>query len=121
MAIRILIVEDSIISRTAMISHLPKTMEFEVTEAEDGHQAIELYQEVRPDLVLLDLTMPVLDGYVVLERFLKMDPKARVVVITADTQIEAKRRCLAAGARAVLNKPVRPADLEAVIQEHAGK
>ena len=126
--LRILLVDDSAVARrlVAMRLNNPKTKpepgdeaEFEIVEAEDGESALARYQAVQPDLVLLDPTMPGMGGYETLKELLALDPTARVVVITADIQDEARRRVLAAGARGYITKPVSAAQLHEFIRAHA--
>jgi len=115
--VRILIVDDSETARLWTRARLPERDDLVVVEAEDGARALELYREARPDLVLLDLTMPVMDGFELLRRLIEMDAAAHVVVLTADHQAESKRRCLAAGAKAILNKPARADELLRVLPD----
>ena len=114
---RILIVDDSSTARLMTRKRLPRRPDLEVVEVEGGERALEVYQERRPDLVILDLTMPGMDGFQVIERLIALDPSANIVVLTADLQAESKRRCLAAGAKAIFNKPARTEDLMAVIPD----
>ena len=64
---------------------LAPQIEVEVSEAEDGEQALEQFMSGRPDLVLLDLSMPGMSGYEVLGKMLGIDGGVSVVVVTADT------------------------------------
>jgi two-component system chemotaxis response regulator CheY len=112
---RVLIVDDSPTARLMTMSRLPPRADLEVAQAEGGEEAIELYQEKRPDLVILDLTMPGMDGFELIGKLIALDPSANVVVLTADLQLESRRRCLAAGAKAVFNKPVQTEDLLRVL------
>jgi len=79
-----------------------------VGEAADGHQAVRLYRELRPDLVALDLTMPRLDGVGALKEILKENPQAVVIVITALGQKQKLLEAVQAGARDFLIKPFDP-------------
>lgn len=56
---------------------------FEVTEAENGLKAIESYKSKKPDMVLMDVTMPEMDGLTALKELRKIDPNAKVVMLTA--------------------------------------
>lgn len=74
----------------------------------DPRRAVERHLGFRPDLVLLDLMMPSIDGYAPLEslgRLIGADDLLPIMVLTADTSIEAKRRALARGARDIVTKP----------------
>jgi putative two-component system response regulator len=80
----------------------------------DGLEAADHLDEVRPDLVVLDLMMPGFDGYQFMERlraWLPEDDYVPVLVVTADTSAETRRRALAAGAADFLTKPLSPAEI----------
>lgn len=88
-----------------------------VGEAGDGREAVSQYQALRPDVVLLDLVMPGIDGRKALARLLELDPQARVVILSslgAQSDIE---QCLKLGARSYLQKPIDPDALERVLQQ----
>jgi two-component system chemotaxis response regulator CheY len=74
-------------------------------EAADGTQAIALYRQQKPDLVLLDITMPGMDGNEALQAILEHDPAARVVMITALGQKEQVLAAIKLGARDFVIKP----------------
>ena len=102
---KLLIVDDSRAARMLIKSILlDYDAELELSEAENGAIAVELFTEKRPDLVFLDLTMPVLDGYGALEKIIEINPKALVVVLTADIQQKSVDRCMGLGAFRVLKK-----------------
>lgn len=74
----------------------------------DPRQAVERHLAFRPDLVLLDLMMPTIDGYALLDSLGRLTPEHEllpIMVLTADTSIDAKRRALALGARDIVTKP----------------
>lgn len=101
----VLIVDDSPISRKMLKSCFPKERCFEFHEAGDGRQAIDLYKELHPDLVTLDLTMPVMDGVTALGEIRAFDPQATVIVCTADVQEKSVQEVTGKGAFLVLPKP----------------
>jgi two-component system chemotaxis response regulator CheY len=78
---------------------------FEVAEAADGNQALAKYREFKPDGVLLDITMPELDGLATLKELIKMDPGARVAMVTAMGQQSMVMEALKSGARDFIVKP----------------
>ena len=86
-----------------------------VEVAEDGRAALAVIERVEPDLVLLDLQMPDLDGFAVLDALAKQKSAALVVVITAHGSIEAAVRAMKAGAHDFLQKPFEAAHLEHVV------
>ena len=76
-----------------------------VVEAADGRQAVEVYAEHRPDAVLLDITMPLMDGLEALKEIKHLDPAARVRMVTALGQQRVVMEALQAGARDFVLKP----------------
>ncbi|WP_333805552.1 response regulator [Sulfurospirillum sp.] len=103
-----LIVDDSKISRKWLIEMIPKKIveNAEIIEGCNGEEAIALYDQHRPDVVFLDITMPVVDGFEALERIRVINPDALVVMISADRQKTTKEKVLALGASAIISKPV---------------
>lgn len=79
-----------------------------VGEAADGAAAIARYAELRPDVVTMDITMPVMDGLTATRKILQMDRDARIIVCTAMGQKGMVLEALQAGARDFLVKPFRP-------------
>ena len=118
MPTRILIVDDSPTARLILCRHLPEDLEFEVFQAEDGEKGVAAFKKERPDLVLLDLTMPIMSGFEALKEILSIDPEAQVIIVTADVQQEARRRVLEIGAAAVINKPIKAKEIDAIIRAH---
>ena len=107
-AARILIVDDEAANVRLLERLLAREGYTNLQSTTDARQALPLYTEFRPDLVLLDLAMPYLDGFQVLEQIKPLvDPKAYlpVLVLTADVTLEAKRRILERGAKDFLTKP----------------
>ncbi|HKG59920.1 MAG TPA: response regulator [Pyrinomonadaceae bacterium] len=104
MSQKILIVDDSALSRRTL-RRILESAGYEVVEADDGMTALELYFLEKPSLVLLDLVMKGMYGLDVLVKLREMDPKALVVVASADIQSSTRNLVDAAGALAFINKP----------------
>jgi two-component system chemotaxis response regulator CheY len=101
----ILIADDAEFMRS-MLRQIIEDMGWSVAaEASDGHEAIEMYKNIKPNLVLLDITMPNLDGTEALKTILADDPEAQVVMITALGQKEQVLKAIKAGARDFIIKP----------------
>lgn len=83
-----------------------------VREAADGEEALQSVQDERPGLVLLDLSMPGLDGLVVLALLRRRYPSLRVIMLTAEQDLSAAERALSGGADFFLTKPFDPALLK---------
>ena len=104
MSQKILIVDDSALSRRTL-RRILEPAGYEVVEADDGMAALELYFLEKPALVLLDLVMKGMYGLDVLVKLREMDPKALVVVASADIQSSTRKMVDEAGALAFINKP----------------
>jgi two-component system, chemotaxis family, chemotaxis protein CheY len=102
---KILLVDDSPISRRMLKSCIPKDRGYELYEAGDGLAGFEAYKEVRPDVTFMDLTMPVMDGSEATGKIREFDPEAVVIVCTADIQIKSITNVLGLGALMVVKKP----------------
>lgn len=101
---KVLIVDDSALSRRTL-RRILEAAEYEVVEAEDGMTALEIYFLEKPRLVLLDLVMKGMYGLDVLVKLREMDPKARVVIASADIQSSTRKMVDDAGAVGFINKP----------------
>lgn len=101
---KILIVDDSALSRRTL-RRILETANYEVIEADDGMTALEVYFLEKPNLVLLDLVMKGMYGLDVLVKLREMDPKALVVVASADIQSSTRTMVDEAGAVGFINKP----------------
>jgi putative two-component system response regulator len=102
----VLVVDDLAANRELLIAHLEK-LKYDVREARDGIEALEAIDELEPDLILLDVDMPRLDGIAVCER-LKAHPTRRlipIVILTASQDRATRLRGIAAGADDYLSKP----------------
>ncbi|MCP4578943.1 MAG: response regulator [Deltaproteobacteria bacterium] len=105
---KILVVDDSKLSRKLIISKIPEKIRgtVPIIQGANGQEAVDLFKEHQPDIVFLDLTMPVMDGYEALEQIKAYDNDARVYVITADVQKKAKEKVNILGAAALECKPI---------------
>ena len=103
-----LVVDDSKISRKWLIEMIPKKIaEYtQIIEAENGEEAVALFKQYAPDIVFLDITMPLLDGFEALLQIRAANNEALVVMISADRQKSTKEKTLALGASAILSKPI---------------
>lgn len=90
---------------------------YEVTEATNGAEALEKYKQNKPDAVLLDITMPKMDGIIALQEIIKVDPKARVAMVTAVGQRTMVIKALKEGAKDFVIKPFDAARVLATVQK----
>ncbi len=116
---RVLVVDDAAFMR-ARRSKLLGEKGYEVVEAANGAEALEVYKNQRPDCVLLDITMPKMDGIVTLHEIMKMDPNARVAMVTAMGQKTMVMNALKAGARDFVVKPFDGARVVDPVQKLVG-
>lgn len=112
---RVVVAEDEALIRMDIVETLRDNGFDVVGEAGDGERAVELATELRPDLVVMDVKMPKLDGISAAER-LNKDNIAPVVLLTAFSQKELVERAAAAGALAYVVKPFTPSDLLPAIE-----
>ncbi len=115
--VRILAVDDHPLARAGLSAFLRTEAGMEVVaEASNGEEAIERYREFRPDLVLMDLSMPVMDGLAATQAILDEFPDARVIVLTTYDGDEDIHRALEAGARGYLLKDMLVDEMAEVIR-----
>ncbi len=100
----ILIADDAAFMRMRS-SQLVKELGHEVLEANDGAEAVDLYKKHKPDAVLMDITMPVMDGMEALAAILELDPEAKVAMVTAMGQQQVIMEAIKMGAKDFVVKP----------------
>ena len=113
---RILITDDSMLQRQAL-SAIVTNIGHEVDTACNGQEALEKIQAHKPDCLLLDILMPGMDGMEVLEQLKVRNMDIPVIVLTAEVQEWLKDRCLALGASAFLNKPLKQDQLRQALEK----
>jgi CheY-like chemotaxis protein len=111
---RFLIIDDEPVSASAVEISLAAAGQEEVRIVNDPRDALQAYREYRPDIVLLDISMPIMDGFEVLDQLraqIPPDDRLPVIVITADPAESTRRRALTAGANDFLAKPFGSTEL----------
>jgi two-component system, chemotaxis family, chemotaxis protein CheY len=111
---KILIIDDSNLSRNIFKRSLGD--DYTYLEAQDGITGIETFYLERPDLVILDLTMPGMHGMDVLTQLKNIDPHVRVIVGTADVQDYSRHQAGELGAVGYILKPFKPDDIKKVVE-----
>lgn len=112
----VLICDDSALARKSLSRTLVDFYDIEIFFAENGREALSVLAHNRIDVLFLDLTMPVMDGYDVLGMLPVNSYPTKVVIISGDVQKAAKERCFALGASDFIEKPFKIEQLEAVFK-----
>ncbi len=111
----ILVIDDSAYARSKVRDFL-KLDGHEVREAGDGAKGLKAVHDNPPDCIILDLIMPELDGFKILNVLHERTPKIPVVVCTADIQESVRKQCIGLGAAAFIHKPPREAELRETVR-----
>ena len=117
MGINVLIADDLKFIKLVLRELLEKAGFRVVGEASNGEEAVELYQEKRPDVVLMDITMPKMDGLAALKQILKLDPQAKLIMCSALGQQNLIVQALQLGAKDFIVKPFRDERVVAAIKK----
>lgn len=91
-----------------------------VGEADSGSKAVKMYEQLRPDIVTMDITMPNIDGIEATRQILKMDPSAKIIIVSALGQEVFVREAILAGAKNFIVKPFREDKVLEVIEKVLG-
>ena len=113
---RVLVVDDSMFI-AKQLGQIFTSEGFEIAgTASDGAQGVEKYKELKPDLVTMDITMPVMDGVSALEKILEFDKEAKVIMVSALGKEDVVKKSLLMGAKSYIVKPLdRKKVLERVV------
>jgi len=108
---RILVVDDAMFMRRIIVDTLKKDNYEIVGEAGNGIKAVELYKELNPDVVLMDITMPEMDGIEAVKNIIKYDKNANIIMCTAMGQDSMVKESVIAGAKDFIVKPFKSEDI----------
>lgn len=114
----ILICDDSGMARKQMLRALPAQISDNIEFAENGQQAIDKLTSSHFDLLLLDLTMPIMDGYETLNQIQQQNIDCMTIVVSGDIQAQAQQRVMSLGALAFLKKPVDAPALHQLLTQY---
>lgn len=115
---KILIVDDASFMRTVLKDIIKSNgLASEVYEAADGVEGVKVYQKIQPDLVTMDVNMPRADGIQALRAILKIDPKAKVVMVTAIEEKHVVQDAMRLGARDYVVKPFDRSNVPLVLNK----
>jgi CheY-like chemotaxis protein len=118
MTIPLLICDDSNMARKQVTRSLPEGWDVDVTYATNGLEGLDAIRAGKGEMVFLDLTMPEMDGYGVLETIQSEKLKCVVIVISADIQPEARERVVDMGALDFIRKPINREKLGDTLQKY---
>mgnify|MGYP006173441389 CR=1 FL=1 len=114
----VLVVDDHALVRTGVVNIISQESDLRVVaEAADGREAIRAYERHRPDVTLLDLRMPVMEGVEAVRQIREIDPNAKVIVLTTYDTDEDISRALKAGAKAYVLKDITASALISCIHD----
>jgi DNA-binding NarL/FixJ family response regulator len=116
MTVRILVVDDHPVVRHGVRTLLGSRSEWEIVdEAEDGIEAVEKADRLKPDVIVLDVSMPRMDGLEACRRIRKSVPKSEILIVTQHDSPQMMREALGAGARGYVVKANMARDLPAAV------
>lgn len=118
MAIPLLICDDSIMARKQVARALPPGWEVDITYATNGTEGLQAIREGKGEMVFLDLTMPDVDGYQVLETVRDEGLKSIIIVISGDIQPTARARVIQLGALDFIQKPINSEKLAETLRAY---
>ena len=103
----VLVVDDAAFMRVTIKNMLEKNGYAVVGEAENGKVAVQKYNELKPDVVTMDITMPEMDGLAALKTIMQLNPQAQIVMMTAMGQQGMVKDAVMAGAKGFIVKPFK--------------
>ncbi|MGL4475002.1 MAG: response regulator [Shewanella sp.] len=118
MTTQVLICDDSAMARKQMARTLPADWDVDITYATNGEEGLKAILAGKGEVVFLDLNMPVMDGYEVLEQVQRQDLPALIIVVSGDIQIKAHERVKALGALDFIQKPVNVDSIRNILMEY---
>ncbi len=116
----VLIVDDSRTSRKMLRTIIEEAGYTVAGEAVNGQEGIDKYKELSPDLVTMDITMPVLDGIESMKEIIAINPDAKVLMVTAVGQKNKVIQCIKDGAFDYVTKPYETGEVEKVLKKALG-
>lgn len=117
---KIMIVDDALFMRKTIRRILESNGYTEILEMADGESALSVYDEEKPDLVILDITMPGMSGLAVLEELIRRNPQAKIVMCSAVGQEMMIQKAVVMGASDFIVKPFKTEEFQRIIRRTLG-
>jgi len=114
-ALKVLVCDDSLLMRKKLKDSLGLCGCAEIIEATDGQKAVDLYKENKPDVVFMDIVMPIKDGIKAVEEIMEFDQKAKVVMASSSGTKEHLKKAIDAGAFEFIQKPWEQQQIQKII------
>ena len=112
-----LVTDDSKLARLSIVKSLKAHIgDADIYQATNGEEAVDIVKSEQPDVVFLDLTMPIMDGYEALPLMLEANSKLKIVVVSADVQEQAKAKVISLGAQLHVQKPINPDKMKEILE-----
>ncbi len=118
--LRFLICDDSILARKQMKDVLTEAGYSNFIEGKDGQMAIDLYKETRPDIVFLDIVMPVVDGIEAVKQIMAFDNEAIIIMVSSVGTQGQIRAAIEEGAKDFVQKPYNASQIAEVLEKRLG-
>lgn len=115
---KFMLVDDAMFMRAAIKKMVEEAGHTVIAEAGNGKEAIEQYVSHKPDMVLMDITMPDMDGIEATNQIMAIDPSAKIVMVSAMGQMEMVVKAITAGAKDFVVKPVDADKLRSCIKKY---
>ena len=114
---KVLIIDDAAFMRISIKNMLTKNGYEVIGEAENGTIGVDMYKELKPDIVTMDITMPEMSGLDALKEINKIDPQAKVVMVSAMGQEAMVREAIVSGAKGFIVKPFKEDGIIAALKK----
>ena len=115
---KVLVVDDSRISRIKVIQLLTKLGHETTIEAKDGQEAVEKYKEFQPDIILSDYEMPVMNGIEMAKKIYEINKNAIIIIVTSLMDKKIALQAIRLGVKTIMTKPVSLEELKEELQKY---
>ena len=120
--VSILVCDDSILARKQLKDVISSfSQEITIKEAANGQEAVDLYKQINPDLIFLDIVMPVKDGISAVQEIIDYDSDAEIIIVSSTGTQTQLKNAIEAGARDFIQKPFSDAQVNKVSKNHLGE